>query len=494
MNVFRKSIVATCALLTVGIGASQARPTGTLNHGTMIQLNNWNPLVKPNQTYTGIVFEGLLKQGPDGYALEPSLASSWKMSPTELELTLRSGVVFHDGTPFDAEAVKKNIEWIKGSGTQWAAGFATVSEIIVKDATHVVLKLSEPSPTLLQRLATRGAYMVSPKQIESKQWANAAGTGPWTYDAAASQLGTKEVFRYFDKYWAPEKVGVETIVMHVLQDPSVAMNALASGLVQATELESSQLPAAKAAGFTIKSIPTLVQHVLMLDRMDTFANENVRKAVCSAVDIQAVVDGGYNGYAKAVPQKFPAGQPGHNPALKGYRHDVAAAKKHMEAAGNPKISFQLPMYPGNQTMTLLIAQQLKQIGIDVKPQLMTTGQYFTFYQSDKYPLQINSSATENIGPLDYYQFRFGPKGVGNPFKVEVPELDALAQKALTVSDPEAQNKVWQEMTKVIEDKALDCGFYELHTTWAYDAKKLPVLPTTELRPSYIRYEDVKLAK
>jgi ABC-type transport system substrate-binding protein len=166
----------------------------------------------------------------------------------------------------------------------------------------------------------------------------------------------------------------------------------------------------------------------------------------------------------------------------------------MEAAGNPKISFQLPMYPGNQTMTLLVAQQLKQIGIDVKPQLMTTGQYFTYYQSNKYPLQINSSGTENIGPLDYYQFRFGPKGVGNPFKVDVPELDAMAKRALAQTDPKAQNKVWQEMSKYIEDHALDCGFYEQHTTWAYDAKKLPQFPTTELRPSYIRYEDVKVAK
>jgi ABC-type transport system substrate-binding protein len=107
----------------------------------VIQLNNWNPLVKPNQTYTGIVYEGLVRAAADGYTLQPSLATAWKLSTDKLELTLRSGVVFHDGTPFNAEAVKKNIEWIKTSGTQWAVGFAPVSSIEIKDDTHLTLHL-----------------------------------------------------------------------------------------------------------------------------------------------------------------------------------------------------------------------------------------------------------------------------------------------------------------------------------------------------------------
>ncbi len=471
---------------------AQGRPKGTLNYGTVIQLNNWNPLVKPNQTYTGIVYEGLVRAAPDGYTIQPSLATAWTLTPEKLELTLRSGVVFHDGTPFDAEAVKRNIEWFRKSGTQWSMGFEPVREIEIKDATHLTLHLSSPSPTMLQRLASRGGFMVSPKTIESGDWSKSNGTGPWIYDNAASQLGTKEVFRYFDKYYAPEKVGVETIVMHVLQDPSVALNALMSGLVQVTELDSSQLPGAEAAGMKTFSTASLVQHILMLDRRETFADENVRKAVCSVADIGAITKAAYNGIAQPVPQKFQKGTSGFNPDVKGWSHNLAEAKKYMAAAGNPKISFTLPMFTNNQTATLILAGQLKQIGIDVKPQLMTTGQYFSFYQSDKYPLQLNSSSTEDIGPLDYYQFRFSPAGVGNPFKVPVPELDALAAKALAEKDPAAQEKGWQEVSKYINDKALDCGFFAQHTTWAYDPKKTDQPPTTVLRASTLRYDEVRL--
>src|SRR5690606_3777771 len=116
-----------------------------------------------------------------------------------------------DGTPFNAEAVKTNLEWIKSSGTQWAATLDTVSEIVVKSDTELMLKLSRPTPTMPDRLATRGLYMVSPKFLETKDWSKAVGTGPWVHDPAASQTGTRETFRLFDKYWALDKVGVESI-------------------------------------------------------------------------------------------------------------------------------------------------------------------------------------------------------------------------------------------------------------------------------------------
>ena len=93
---------------------------------------------------------------PTGSRFSHASAKSWELTPTELNLTLQPGVSFHDGTPFNAAAVKTNLEWIKDFGTQWAATLATVSEIVVKDDTHLTLKLSRPTPTMAARLATRG--------------------------------------------------------------------------------------------------------------------------------------------------------------------------------------------------------------------------------------------------------------------------------------------------------------------------------------------------
>ena len=113
----RTAATIAAALLAFAGSAAIAAPKGTLNYATQIQNTNWNPLVKSGETHTGIPYDGLLKVAPDGFSLLPHLAKSWELTPTELNLTLQSGVVFHDGTPFNAEAVKTNLEWIKSSGT-----------------------------------------------------------------------------------------------------------------------------------------------------------------------------------------------------------------------------------------------------------------------------------------------------------------------------------------------------------------------------------------
>ncbi len=69
-----------------------------------------------------------------------------------------------------------------------------------------------------------------------------------------------------------------------------------------------------------------------------FADVNVRKAFCSAVDLQAISIASFEGTMTPVSQRFPVGQVGHNPAVTGYGDDPEAAKKFLAAAGNPKIS------------------------------------------------------------------------------------------------------------------------------------------------------------
>lgn len=487
------TFLAASSMLALGaVGTVSAEPKGTLNYATMIQLNNWNPLIKTGQTYTAIPYEGLLQVADDGFTLEPRLATEWELTPTELKLKLREGVIFHDGEPFNAEAVKANLDWIRGSGTQWATGLNVISEIVIDGPYEITLKLSSPTPTMADRLATRGYYMVSPKHIATENWDIPVGTGPWTYDAEASQFQTKEVFKLFDGYWNLDAVGVDSIVMHVMQEPGVALNSLKAGMVQVAEMITSQVKAAEAEGFGIKATPTLVQHFLMLDRKTTFADENVRKALCHAIDVEAIGQGAFDGFAEPVSQRFLEGQYGYNPAVKGYTYDVEAAKKYLAAAGNPEISLTLPMYPQTQTAMTLIAQMLREAGFSPETQMMTTGQYFSYYQSDRYPLQINTSATESIGPLDYYQFRFGPNGVGNPFKVEVPELDAIVERALAEPDRAKQEVIWQEMIQYIEDHALDCNFYLWKTVWAYDESKVEGVESTVMRPSALRYDEMRL--
>lgn len=484
---------------TVGssqIGSSSetlAEPRGVLKYASSLQSRHWNTFRQVGDTFPALIFENLVQFSPDGKSLLPRLATSWEVTRTKATFQLQKGAIFHDGTPFNADAVIANFQRMIESKGQYATMLLPVSKMTAKDEHTVVLDLKYPAPTLLRNLATRGAVMISPQTIKNKDFAkNPQGTGPWKLVQSESKHGTKIVVEYFDRYYAPEKVGVKRIELYSIPDPNTLLNALVTGKVDAINVNGQLAPVAKAQGFVVETKPVLLQHMLMLDRKKTFADENVRKAVCHAIDTKVWVDVALNGYGRQVNQRFPKDLPGHYPDIKGYEHDLEKGRAYMKAAGNPSISFTFPVHSRVQQLGQLLKSQLAQIGIEVNVALLTPGQYFSKYQSSAYPLQINTSASENSGVYDYQKFRFSPTGTGNPFRVEVPELDALTDKALKETDPKKQDEGWHKVIKFINDHTLDCGFFEMNSVWAYNPKRISRFATTVMKPTALRYRDIRL--
>ncbi|MEO3999445.1 ABC transporter substrate-binding protein [Mesorhizobium sp. CAU 1732] len=490
------ALACTMLVSVAGISADAfAEPSGTLRFGIDSPLNDWEILNKPGEAYLALLFEGLVDVAADGATLLPKLAESWEQTEMALTFKLRSDVVFHDGTPFNAEAARINLERTRGSKSQYAAMFERVSGIKAPSDHELVLELSGPAPTLLHNLASRGAWFMSPATLGDEKFkTEPAGTGPWTFNTAESQFGTKIVVDAFDDYYDRDNVGPARVEMLTINDPNTLSNALITGQVDVAQLPGDLAKAVEFQQLEVASAPSMLMHVLMLDRNETFADENVRKAICTAIDVQPWIDAALAGYGKGATQRLSAGMPGHNPGLTGYTQNIEEAKSYLAAAGDPKISFTLPTYPRGQQFAQLMRSQLGQIGIEVNIELLSAGQYFTYYQSNRYPMQINTSAAESYGAYDYYKFRFGPGGVGNPFGVAVPELDALVEETLAISDAAKQEKGWQNVVKYIEDKALDCGFFEQNTVWAYNPKKVENFVPTVMKPTVFRYAEVRIVE
>src|SRR5688572_5457740 len=130
-------------LLSLAAGAALAQPSGTLRFGTNQQLDDWETLTKANSTYLSLVYEGLVDLAADGVTLRPRLATKWTETPTRLEFTLRSGVTFHDGTPFDAAAVVKNLERVRETPSQWRGIMAPVDKITAAGPLQVVITMKQ---------------------------------------------------------------------------------------------------------------------------------------------------------------------------------------------------------------------------------------------------------------------------------------------------------------------------------------------------------------
>jgi peptide/nickel transport system substrate-binding protein len=163
MRVYRGLLLAACVLVMSAGAASAA----TLRVGLQDDPDAMDPAI--GGTYTGrIVFAAMCDKLVDidaNLKIVPQLATAWSWSAdnTALSMTLRSGVTFQDGTPFDAAAVKFNIERMQTMKDSRRKGeLSPITSVEVVDPTHVVLKLDKPYSPLLSVLSDRAGMMVSP--------------------------------------------------------------------------------------------------------------------------------------------------------------------------------------------------------------------------------------------------------------------------------------------------------------------------------------------
>ena len=162
------------ALLLPGAAFAQEEPQrgGTLrvtipyNPATLDPITGRNA---PDFNTLYLIFDALIDFEPDTLALKPGLASAWSFAdPTTLVLDLQEGVTFHDGTPFDAEAVKFNLERTKSDPrSNVKSDLAAVDAIEVTGPLQVTLTLSAPNAGLPAVLTNRSGCMVSPAAVQA---------------------------------------------------------------------------------------------------------------------------------------------------------------------------------------------------------------------------------------------------------------------------------------------------------------------------------------
>jgi len=484
---------AAAAALTVACLPALAQPAGTLRFGSNQGLDDWETLTKPNSIYTSLVYEGLAEVSPDGLSLLPKLATGWKESPRKVEITLRPDVTFHDGTPFDAAAVVKNLERIRDTPGQWRGVLSAVDNFTVVSPTRLDISLKMPAPNLMPNLARRGAFMVSPKALEDGSYKLVpVGTGPWKYEAKDTVKGLRTVVTSYDKYYAPKTVGPARVEVTHINDPDSLYNALRTGQLDIVWTNPSIAKRAEREGLKTTWFPSVMWHLQMMDTAKVFNSAKLRQAICHAINPQDFIDAALGGHGKVHTQRLREGMNGFNPAVKGYPHDLAKARKLMAELGNPKLEFTLATFDNQRTIAELFKSQMAPIGIDVKLDFMTFGQFFSTFRSGKYPAAILTDS-QDTGAYDYYLYHYAPAGAGNPLKTVFPGVEAAVKEALAADDLAGQNAGWQQMAKVVDEEALDCGFFDYAAYWAYNPKRVNNIVSTVGDVAVFRYIDAKVS-
>lgn len=396
-----------------------------------------------DQNWFAPVYERLIHQTPQA-ELEPGLALEWEFADdTTFVMSLREGVSFHDGAPFDAEAVKANIErakTVEGSGL--ANYLASVDTVEVLDEYEVQFNLSQPDATLPMQLATRPGMMLSPDAFENADLDDMpVGTGP--FELVEYSRGDRAVYEKVDDYWDPDYAQVDQLEIFYMPDAVTRLNALRSGQVDAAVLEPSQVSEAEGAGLNVDVSDSLEVYHFQMDRTKSeFGDVLVRQALNHAVDREAIVEGLVFGYGQPTTQWVPEGTPFYNEEFGPdyYPYDPDRARELLAEAGLEdgfEFDAMVSTNPIYVRLGEIVKEQFAEIGVDMelRQEQQLADAFFTRNDADA----IVSPYPGRIDPTETAQIYFNDESFSNPGRQVTPTVKDAYFEALVPGDdrPEA---------------------------------------------------------
>ncbi|MET0527175.1 MAG: ABC transporter substrate-binding protein [Microvirga sp.] len=416
----------------------------------------------------GNIYEGLTAIDKD-LKVVPGLAESWTVAPDDKTYTfkLRSGVKFHDGSPFEAADVVASVKRVlsKEIASPRASRLSAIDSANAIDATTVEFKLKEPSSALLASLAD---IAIVPRSMETNKDAlqkTPVGTGPFKFQEW--QPNGFILLSKNDAYWEkglPKLAGLKFNIVPESATRQVGLTngqyALLPNIDAATALQIKGKPNVKLAE-TMDLAYTLIG---MNVSKPPFDNPKVREAVNYAINRKEIVDAAL----------FGAGVPGGplSPALKSwaldvnqfgcYTYDAAKAQALLKEAGvATPVAVSMKVLPRQdiKDVAQVVQEQLNKAGFKVELVNQEQGQFIQDWRNSNFDMFASINAGQP-DPDDYFYRTFRTGGSTNVFKYSDTEIDGLLDKARTLSN-QAERKAAYDTVQ----KKLACSGPVAHLTY-----------------------------
>lgn len=434
-------------------------------------------------SYT-VVFDALIHYGPGG-TLEPGLATAWTVAEDGKSITfdLREGVTFSDGTPFDAEAARWNLErWMGVDDFSWIGISDAYESIEINSPNQITVNLSRPVPAaLLELTIVRPVRFLSPNAGEGQP----IGTGPWIVESYSS---TETVLTRNENYWG-EKPSFSRLELKVVPDELARANALRAGELDViggdwvAPLSPRRAKALEGEGMTIVAEPGTATIILGYSpNSPMMQDKGVREAIFVGIDRGAVAQVLFEGYADPTVDIFPTTVP-----TAGTRHDVpardlAAAQAALQAAGwsgdgsgwtkdgeTLAIDFLVSeeSFPGSRRIAEMIQAMLTEVGFQVNISSVDNATMHDRRPNFEYDLTFFATYGAPYDPHGSLGASFvstvdtGPDG-----KIYISdELDTVVLAALEASG-DAQEPAMQGVYDWLYDNVAACPLLVTQRIWA----------------------------
>ncbi len=452
------------------------------------------------------IYDGLVRYKDGTLEVEPALAESWTISDDgkTYRFKLRQGIKFHDGSDFNAEAVKFNFDrMLKEDHPFYNTGpfplsfnFSSIEAVNAIDPTTVEFKLKEPFAPFLSNLAYPTGLIVSPEAVKKygKEFGrHPSGTGPFKF--AEWQSGQRVVVERNPDYWdgAP---ALEAVVFRPITDPNTRVaEMMAGGLDVMVEVPPDNLATFKQdANFAVaEQAGPHVWFTILNAKTGPFADKKVRQAANYAVNKQALVDNVLQGSATVAAGPIPPAFNWVEDKTEAYPYDPEKAKALLAEAGvtNPEITFYVTEGGSGMldpiTMGAAIQADLQAVGFKVK---IETYEWNTFLgrvntglegKADMAEMAWMTNDPDTVPYLTLRTDALPDKGGFNSGYYSNPQLDALLEKARTSNSQAERGKLYGEVQAIVHDDAP----WLFVANWKQNAVTTAAVKGFKLQPSFL---------
>ncbi len=460
-------VLALAAAAAIGLGAAEAQTQapkrgGTLTVGFLSDSKTLDPIYSVQFTERQVlylVFDTLVKYEPD-FSIKPELAESWTLENDgkRVVFKLRAGVKFHDGTPFDAAAVKWNIDRRLDpavASPQRGQLEPVIASVDAVDPLTVAFNLKTKYAGLVSVLGERPGFMISPAawmKAGAEFGGQPVGTGAFVFKEWVR--GNHIALERNPDYWQKGLPYLDKIVFSDLAGSVVGVQRLLTGEIDyvgdlgpqdVRQLEGK--PGIALAPITVGRWYSLQWH------MDEppFNNPKLRQAVAHAIDRGRINEIVMRGKGTVSDGPTPDGLWWYDAGIKSPEYSVEKAKAALKEAGYPngfEYVLSTPQVAALQQINQLAQEQLAAAGIKVTLEPASSAEWYDRLVKGVTNFSPNRW-TQRPDPDGLLYILFHSKGYANTTRYKNPAVDALLDQARETYAIDQRKKLYSEAQKII---------------------------------------------
>jgi peptide/nickel transport system substrate-binding protein len=425
------------------------------------------------QLYDSLVWFG------EGGKIIPQLAESWEVSEdgTEYTFHLREDVVFHNGEPFNADAVVFNWERAANGDFEYSNLWQSATAVEAVDEYTVKITLESPDALFLGTVADNWA-MIPPGYFEEVGQEgfeeHPMGTGPYKFVEWVK--GDHITMEANEEYWGGMPK-IKTVIYRPIPESSTRVAAIQTGEVDIVTRLSSEEAQSLLGVENVQVIKYPVERVyyIAFNNLTSGVGQPtedplVRQAMNYAVDVDTIIDALFDGFAEPASGYVVAGELGYG-NVEPFGYDPDKARELLAEAGYPD-GFSMDMacpagaYTHFEEVCEAIVGYLGEVGIEVNLEIMESGQYWDMEAAKELPPLFGDSWSATGGEA-FRRLLGALGGMDSSYSAwSDPEIDRLLEKIQATADQDERAAVYEELQVYMQENP---PFIYLYQPVAFEA-------------------------